>query len=138
MIQATVKDLRGNVKELTVHDREYWEGPYRYEPFPKVLFRATGPEKQDLEERIVKSESEMEQLGRAWKEDPDSARAFLRGLDDDVARAAAETHHANQRMSERAREEFLAADRATDDMITDVPAPKKRGRPAKAKTPIPA
>jgi len=134
MIRTTIQDgIRGETRELTVNDPEYWTGPYVYQPYPKCLFRATGPQHQDLEERIVKSDAEAERLGAAWKETPDLARDYERGLQADIARAAAESNAKNLGMSQKAQDEYLAHDRAHFEHVTDVPTPKKRGRKPKVK-----
>lgn len=132
MIQTTIQDGRGEDKQLTVNDLEYWNGPYRYEPYPKQLFRTTGPQEQDWEAKVVRSEDEHRKLGPAWAESPDEARAYQRKLDDDVARAAAEVQTSAQRMSSKAKAELQAADDAADEHVVDVkPARKsaqKRGK----------
>ena len=129
MIRKEMRAPSGEMKPLTEHDLAYWEGPYRYEPFPKVLFRCTGPQTQDIEERLVKSAFEAEKLDAAWKETPDEARAFERALQAEIAAADAYAAAESARMSAQAQAEKLAYDRAHFDHTPDMPAPKKRGRP---------
>lgn len=132
MIQTSYKDDRGEVVELSVHDARYWEGPYHYEPFPKALYRITQPGQTEAEHRVVKSEREMTALGSGWFESPEDAKVHFEKLEADMARAAAESNAADTRLSAKAQAERLAHDRSTDEMVTDVPAPKKgwpKGKP---------
>jgi hypothetical protein len=137
MIRTEIRDgIRGEVRTLTENDPEYWTGEYRYEPFPKVLFRATGPQTQDVEERVVRSDRELRDLDGAWKETPDLAREYERGLQADIAKAAAEENYRVTKMSAPAQAEHLAHDRAEFDHVVDVPAPRKKpGRKPKAAVP---
>lgn len=132
MIQTEIRDERtGETIKLDHHDPRYWNGPYRYEPYPKALYRITQPGQKDPEMAIVKSQQEHERLGSAWKESPVDALAHFNALESEVAKAAAESNFADRNMSAAARAERLQHDRSTDEMTVGVPAPKKRGRPAK-------
>ncbi len=135
-IQKTIRDDRGEIIELDHNDARYWEGPAKYVPFPKLMFRQSQPGQPDdkLDHLVVKSEDEMIRAGSAWKESPDEARAYFTSLESDMAKAAATANYEDRNLSEPAKRERLAHERATDEMVTDVPAPKRRGRPAKAKT----
>ncbi len=129
MIQTEYRNDRGEMEPLTHHDLKYWEGPYRFEPYPMALYRSTTGE-QKPEMKIVRSEAERERLGSGWAETPDAAREIRDGYEADIARAAAEFNADARRMSEKAQAEVLAADRATDNFITDIQAPKRGpGRP---------
>ncbi len=129
MIQTETRNDRGEVEQLDHNDIRYWNGPYRYEPFPKAMYRQTQPG-QEPDHRIVKSDSEMRALGSDWKESPVEAKAAFEALEADMAAAAAEYNAANLRMSDKAQREALAYDRSTDEMVADVPAPKRGpGRP---------
>jgi hypothetical protein len=132
MIRTEMRAPNGEMKPLTVHDLAYWDGPYRYEPFPKVLFRCFGPQQQDIEERLCKTAFEAERLDASWKETPDEARAHERKLQDEIAAADAYAAAEAARMSATAQAEKLAYDRAHFDHTPDMPAPTKRpGRPKK-------
>lgn len=131
MIQTSIINDRGERETLDHNDPRYWNGPYRYEPYPKALYRQTQPG-MPCEERVVKSDSEHNKLGSDWHESPADAKAHFEKLEADMAKAAAEHNYSVQRMSEQAQREALAHDRATDEMTADVPAPKRGpGRPAK-------
>lgn len=134
MIQTRIRDSRtGEWEELHVNDPRYWEGPYKYEPYPKLLFKATVGRYQDgdLETKLVKSQDEHERAGSQWCESPDEARAYCDRMEAELARAAAEAKAASTKMSQNAREELRAAEQDTDTFVTDVPKPR-RGRPRKA------
>tara|TARA_R110000868_G_scaffold315739_2_gene576620 strand:+ start:261 stop:686 length:426 start_codon:yes stop_codon:yes gene_type:complete len=136
MIQTSYRNDRGDIEQLTPHDEKYWQGPYRYEHFPLTLFKATtGDTYQHPEKRIVQNEQERAALGSAWAETPDEARAICDGYEADMAKAAAEFNAANTKLSAKAQAEALAYDRSTDNLIADVPAPKRGpGRPLKSET----
>ncbi len=133
MIQKTIRDNRGELIELDHNDPRYWEGPWVYVPFPKLLFHATaGDGFTNPEMKVVTNQHEMDRLGSDWAEDPDAARAIVERRDAEMARVAAERHHSDQRMSPSAQVEALAADRATDEMLPSIPEQKRRGRPRKS------
>lgn len=131
MIQTQIDDGRGGVRTLTHNDPEYWEGAWRYEPFPKAVFRITKPGQSiaDAEVAIVTNESELSRMG-GWFESPATAKAHFERLEAEMAAAAAEVHFSTSRMSESAQREKRAADQATDEHVLDVPAPRRGpGRP---------
>lgn len=133
MIRTEMRDDRGEIRQLTENDPEYWTGPYVYQPFPKLLFRIAHPGQTEPDHCVVKSEREMSDKGSGWCESPDEARAFFNKLEADVARAAAEANAADRQMSDAAKAERLAYERSTDEMVTEVP--RKRGRPKKPAVP---
>lgn len=130
MIQTEIRNDRGELEKLDHNDPRYWEGPYVYQPYPKLLFKA-GPGKayQEPDHKIVQNSQEHERAGSDWAESPDAARAIFDRHESAMAAAAAEHNATVSTMSRKAQEEALAHDRSTDDMVADVPAPKKRGRP---------
>jgi hypothetical protein len=126
-------------------------GAIGYEPFPKMLYKAQTHSNgqvlfMDLNaiyatdiniaaraeafnrscQLTVNSEDELNKaLNQGWRKTPDEAMAYHEGLQRDIAKAAAETNWSVQRMSEKARAEHAAADRATEHPVTDVAAPKR-------------
>ncbi len=126
MIQTSVRNSRGEIEELTPNDPRYWEGPYKYEPYPKALYRQTQPG-QECETKVVKTEQEHRKLGSDWVESPADAKEAFEKLEADIAKAAAERNYADSRMSAKALAEALRADRATDEMLPEVK--RKPGRP---------
>lgn len=139
MIQTEIRNHRNEVEPLDHNDPRYWEGPYKYEPFPKAVYRVTQPGQTEPECRIVRSDRELAALPSDWKESPADAKAHFETVDAEIARAAAEANYTDQRMSASARAEKLAHERSTEmEMVTDVPAPKKKpGRKPKPQ-PVPA
>lgn len=136
MIQTRIADGRGGYRELTVHDPEYWNGPYVYEPYPKALYRQTQPG-EACETRVVANDSERDRLGSNWYESPADAKDAFERLEAAIAKAAAERAAADQKMSTLALAEAIRADRSTDQMLGEIPEqPKKRGRKPKVQTPI--
>lgn len=135
MIQTRIADGRGGWEELDHNDPRYWEGPYRYEPYPKALYRQTVAGTEPAS-RVVKSEQEHRALGSDWKESPADAKDAYQALEADMARADAERRAADQRMSARARDESLQIERSTDEMLPAIPERKRPGR--KPKQPLPS
>lgn len=134
MIQTSVSDGRGGRRELTVHDAEYWEGPYRYEPYPKAMYRQTQPG-DECECRVVNHQQERDKLGSDWFESPADAKAHFEKLESDIARAAAERQAEDQKMSAEAILEALKYDRSTDQMLGEIPQRPKRKYVKKVKPP---
>lgn len=135
MIQKTIPDGKGGHRELGVHEMDYWEGPYRYEPYPKAVYRQAQPGEQPKMQIVTREQHEK--LGPGWYGSPEAAREAFDALERDIAKAAAERIYADERMSEPARREALRYDRQTDTMVPVIPEqPKKRrpGRPKKVKT----
>jgi hypothetical protein len=128
VIQTETRGDDGEIVKLDPSDLRYWNGPYRYVPYPKQLFKAADGRYQDsdLETCIVKSEAEHRRLSSDWQESPDAARAHYDQMQDEFARAAAETAAALTTMSAKAQAEHRALEVASDDHVVDVPAPRKR------------
>lgn len=132
MIQTEIRNDRSELEKLDHHDPRYWQGTYKYEPYPKQLFKAGPGEKyQHPDLCVVQNQHEHNRLSSDWKEDPDAARAVFDQHEGAMAKASAEHNASVTKMSPKAQAEALAHDRSTDEMVADVPAPKKRGRPAK-------
>jgi hypothetical protein len=138
MIQTEFKNDKGELEKLSENDPRYWQGVYRYEPYPKLLFKASLQHYQDsdLEHRIVKSEQEHRALSADWCESPDLAREKYDALESDIAKAAAQSAHSDRNMSAGAQAERLAVEQNSDfEHVVDVPAPRKKpGRKPKIKT----
>ncbi|HYC54522.1 MAG TPA: hypothetical protein VEL28_06270 [Candidatus Binatia bacterium] len=136
-----------------------WNQPYVFRAYPRMVYMArfhergkqwrTGdPTPHEVDggygeqftkscQRIVQDEAEFQAALRdGWRENTREALAFRQQLEDEVSKAAAERHAADQRLSAKAQAEAKAADEATDAHVPDIPAPKKRGgwRPRKPKT----
>ena len=136
MIQTRIKNDRNEWEELHPNDPRYWAGRYVYEPYPKVLYRASVGRYQDGDQEVctVKTQVDHDALDKktsGWKESPDDARAWLDNLEREMSTAAAESAAADQHMSPQAQAERRTTEQQTDAFVTDVPAPKKRGRPKK-------
>jgi hypothetical protein len=83
--------------------------------------------------KVVRSESE-EAAARSegWRETPKAALSRQEELRQDIARAAAESAFADERMGELAKRERAAAEANSGDPVVVVPAPRRRG-PGKKK-----
>jgi hypothetical protein len=138
MIQTEIRNDRGELEKLNENDPRYWQGPYRYEPYPKLLFKASLQHYQDndLEQRIVKNAQEHNALTSDWCESPDEARKKYDALESDIAKAAAQSAHSDRNMSATAQAERKAHEDAAEfEHVVDVPAPRKKpGRKPKIVT----
>jgi len=125
-----------------------WNKPYRFEPFPQMLYRAQrrtdgvvlvlDPNDETFSRScwlVVHDERERQrELERGWRESPAEALALFEARACDIADEAARRAAADQRMSEKAQAEAAAADAATPEHVPEVPqAPRRRGRPPKIK-----
>lgn len=123
-----------------------WNKPYRFEMFPKMVYRAIKKENgkvvcgdvndEAIDRQCQKTVHSDDELIRAremgWCESPGDALEAFEAKEREVADASARRLHSDQRMSEKARAEAAAADDATADHVADVP--RKPGRPRKAVT----
>lgn len=131
-----------------------WDQPYRFRKFPQMVYRAQynpvtkrhevlvqrDPLAKDdaiLEQfnnscqLIVEGEEQLRKaLDDGWRETPKEAMALHEGLQQDIARAAAERAHSDRNMSEKARSEAAAADAATEEQVPEVPEAGRRARRA--------
>jgi hypothetical protein len=125
-----------------------WNKPYKFEPFPQMLYRAQRRNDGvvlviDLTDetfsrscwQTVNNEAERQNaLEGGWRESPAEALAFFESRARDVADEAARRAAADQRMSEKAQQEAATAEAATPEHVPAVPeAPRRRGRPPKIK-----
>lgn len=102
----------------TEQDQELhkWEKPYRYEPFPAMLYRgilkANG--KHEYETLTVQSAAEKHRrVQDGWVESPVDALAAVETQEQQLALAAAENAAAATRMTGKARRELQAREAAT-------------------------
>lgn len=132
MIQTEIPDGKGGTEKLDPGDARYWEGPYRYEPFPKMVYRATAGEGfTNPEGKLVRTQQEWDRLGSDWTESPALAQKVTEDRDAEYARLAAQRNALDLRMSALAQAEALEVDRSTDEMLPEIPIAPKRGRPKK-------
>ncbi len=121
-----------------------WNKPYRFEPFPQMLYKAkkrddgvvvVGDGENEILARecylIVQSEGERQRAFEAgWREKPDEALALFEAKERHIADTAAHRAYEDRNMSEPAQAEAVAADAATIEHVPEVPeAPRRRGRP---------
>jgi hypothetical protein len=115
--------------------------PYRYQEFPKMLYKA---ERADGGPRIAEQlivHSEIEESGavrRGFVAGQDEAVAAIKAQDREFAKLAAERNHDVRRMSDKAKAEVEAHDDASSIHLPTIPETpiKKRGRPVKVKTDV--
>lgn len=112
-----------------INGREMRFPPYQYRPYPTAMYHET----YGIERPIV-VQTEAEQRDReavGWTTEPTEMKAANTRYLESIAQQAAERAYTDRHMSEHAKQEFHAADVANgDEHLLDLPAPKKRGRPA--------
>lgn len=122
-----------------------WNKPYRFEPYPKMLYRAqrtasgkwsVGDPMDESFTRscqlIVRDEVEERRANdNGWRETQGEALAYQKSLDDEIARAAAEEAYRVSKMGKKAQAEAAAADAETMDHVAEVPEKRRPGRPRK-------
>jgi hypothetical protein len=99
-----------------------WEKPYRYEPFPKMVYRgvlkANG--KHDFDTRIVNGERELSAAkAEGWVESPDQAVSGVEAQEAEISQAAAENAYKAKRMSAKAQKELAAIEAATHRHVAE-------------------
>jgi hypothetical protein len=109
-----------------------WNQPYRYQEFPKMLFRGTTTTAGRIEvaQRIVASERE-EQDARAegWATHPDHAKDAETRRQEAIGTAAAERAYTDRQLSARAQAEAAAADQAAGAKhLGEIPEQPRRPR----------
>lgn len=122
-----------------------WEKPYRYEPFPKMLYRANRrpdgkPSVNESDDRLfgnqpgaaelfsntcqmtVYSESELTKyLEMGWRDHPKTAMEFFEEKEKAVGNAAAHRAFEDRKLSEKAQAEIKAAEDATAEHVPEIP-----------------
>lgn len=131
---------------------EKWNKPYRFEPFPRMLYKAhrrpdgirsvgetndglfggaPGAAEQWTRtcQRTVRSESEMQRaIDEGWRETQAEAIEYFDKLERFVADAAAHRHHEDRNMSPAAKAEAEALDSGMTH-LPEIPEAHKREKP---------
>lgn len=85
--------------------------------------------------RTVNNPDEHEKARRdGWRDNPTEALAFLDGLENDIAKAAAHRAYEDRNLSEKAKAEVAKIDAEHFEHLPEIPEQpiKRRGRPRKA------
>lgn len=122
-----------------------WEKPYRFEPFPKMLYRANRrpdgkPSCSEADDRlfggqpgsaelfsatcqmVVQSETELTKyLEMGWREGPTEAMEYFEQKEQGLGNAAAHRAHDDRNMGEKAQAEVKAAEDATSEHVPEIP-----------------
>jgi hypothetical protein len=116
---------------LSDRDKELkrWNAPYRYQEFPKMLFRGTTTTAGRVEyvSRVVGTVGEeAEAVEAGWRRGPQEAvdAELARGAQ--IATAAAERAWTERQMSEAAQAEAAAVDAATARHVPEIPETSRR------------
>ena len=111
-----------------------WNAPYRYQEFPKTLFRGVSTTAGHPEYRLVASDrEEAEALAGGWSLTPDAAVNRQRLAEEAVGIAAAERAYTDRQMSVAAQREAAAAEATTAGHVAEVRAQPVRKRKSRAK-----
>jgi hypothetical protein len=130
--------------DLGLTDREKelkkWEAPYRYQEFPKMLFRGmtTTQGRVEVERRIVAGERE-ETLAKesGWANSSAQAAAVETGRQEALGTAAAERAWDDRRVSAAAQAEVAVAEAATTRHLGEIPRRPVKRKSHKKKKPSP-
>lgn len=135
-------------EDLGLSEREKelkkWNAPYRYQEFPKMLYRGTTTTagRFTLEDRTVTSVGEEAVATEAgWLPNPERARVAEETRQAAVGIAAAERAYADRSLSAAARAEADAADAGTARHLGEIPVRPTRPRSHRKKpkpTPTPS
>jgi hypothetical protein len=135
-----------NGDPYTVDDPQFWElrsthmphfggstgiREHRHYEFPKMVYKATTERttftseedwRKAFQRQTVESQRELDALierDPAWATSKDEARAYLTGQKNNIARAAAETAAAAERMSEPAKRAYHRKSAETPTHVTE-------------------
>jgi len=102
----------------TEQDQELakWEKPYRYEPFPAMMYRGVlrSDGIHDFDTLIVQGERDHKaKLADGWVDSPLLAKQQIERQQQDIALAAAENAAAATKMTGKAKRELQAREAAT-------------------------
>ena len=129
-------------RDLGLSDRDKelkrWNAPYRYQEFPKMLFRGvtTTQGRVDVEQRIVESQGEEAlATGAGWTTHPERAKEAETARQEAIGTAAAERAYTDRRLSVAAQNEAAAIEATTAKHLGEIPVAPKRGRPFVRKAP---
>ena len=132
------------MKEMKKWDTPKRQGGNRcdgYERYPAMLYRARKPEGggpyiviDPRDEKwsagntvtVGNEREEQAKLSEGWRKSPEEAIEYAKGLDKDIANAAAERHFSDRKMSEAAQREAAEADAETAEHLPEIPAKRKR------------
>jgi len=128
-------------EDLGLSEREKelkkWNRPYRYQAFPRMLFRGvtTTGGRLEVEQRIVGTELEQSAAEAAgWLDHPTRAIDAETHRQEAPGIAAAERAYRDRRMSDAAQAEAAQLDGATSRHLGALPArPVRRSHKAKPK-----
>lgn len=147
--------LKNHPPQPEINGRPLQFPKYEYRPFPAAIYRTwTDNRKRDeliqvarmnslnlllplerekaesllppWDSRVVQNDRELKDyLAQGWAEEPTKVKEAEQAYLDRVANAAAERAYDDKNMSDKAKEEFLAADRANGaEHLIDLPVPK--------------
>ncbi len=132
-----------------------WEKPYKYEPFPAMMYKANrrpdgvvsvGEARDELFggqpgaaeafsatcQTTVKDDTEMiRALELGWRKSPAEAVEHFEEKDKFLSTAAGHRAHEDRNMSPGAKREAAAAEESTAEHIAEVPRKKLRPKPLK-------
>jgi hypothetical protein len=121
-----------DLEQRASDERQKWEKPYVFEPYPKMLYRGL-PVPPGWEHCTVdneREEREQKESGAGWFEKLADAIKHQEQLGADIGLAAAERAAADRKMSAKAQAEAAAADKASDGHhLGEIP--EKSHRPVK-------
>jgi len=117
-----------------------WNGPYRYQEFPKTLFRGTASSTTGHPEyRVVATEGEeLDALALGWAVTPGDATNQQRLAEEAVGVAAAERAWTDRALSRAAQAEAAAVEATTAGHVAEVRERPRRPRPSRARKAVPA
>ena len=109
----------------------YWNRPYVYRPFPRMLYRgSTGRDgRLTVDQQVVRNEEDLRQaLEVGWVPNPQVATEAEQHRQEAIGTAAAERAWDDRRMSAAAQAEAAAIDSQTLKHLGDIPEQSKRKR----------
>lgn len=127
-----------DLEQRASDERKKWEKPYKFEPYPKMLYRGIAAKPGWDYCTVANEREEQEKIdnGEGWRPTMGEAIAHFEKLGADIGTAAAERAAADRKMSAKAQAEAATADAASDGHhlaeIPETPVKRHSGKVKKA------
>lgn len=115
----------------TIDGAELEFPPYEFRRYPCAMYHASDPTSP---KEITDEDEWRNHRSRGWGDSPDDAKQIAEQREADRMADAAVRAHDDKGMSAKAKTEVEQLEQSTDNVVSEVPAPKKRarGRPKRA------
>jgi hypothetical protein len=121
-----------DLEQRASEERKKWDKPYKFEPYPKMLYRGTAATPGWEHLTVGDEDEERTKAKEGWKPTLPEALTHYERLQADIGQAAAERAASDRRMSAAAQADARKAEEANDGLhlgevpVTPIKKPLKR------------